>query len=174
MRRRPATHREHAGRNAASESIEDLCEAGTPTRFVAYALGPRGSTSISRRFLTALRHSSWNPPQVVREFTVADEERRESAFFHKRMVQREHNRVIVHHVKGMTEFPRVADAGHLSQVMPVSLEELDEMSCAPVGEAEDHAMLDAVLGHVLGDAPEDRESVPARTRTRLPPLDADP
>src|SRR6516162_9964635 len=107
---------------------------------------------LSPQFLEALR-------QIVRELTVAYEERREPAFLYEWMVQREHDGVIVHDMKRVTEFPRVADAGHLSQIVPMRFEELEEMSGAPVRKAEDHAMLDAVLGRVLGDAPEDREPV---------------
>jgi hypothetical protein len=80
------------------------------------------------------------------------------------MVQGEHDRLVVHHVEWMTEFPRVADAGHLSQVVPVNSEELDEMPGAPVGKAEDYAMLHAMLRRILSDASEDRE----------PTLDGDP
>lgn len=40
---------------------------------------------------------------------------------------------------------------------PVGLQELHQAARAPVGESEDHAMLHAMLGRILGHASEDRE-----------------
>jgi hypothetical protein len=54
--------------------------------------------SLSPQFLEALR-------QIVRELTVTYKERREPTFLHEWMVQRQHDGVIVHHVKRVTESP---------------------------------------------------------------------
>ena len=59
------------------------------------------------------------------------------------------DRVVVHHVKGMTELSRVTDASDLPQVVSVGLEELDQVARAPVRKPEDHAMLNAMLGRIL-------------------------
>jgi hypothetical protein len=81
--------------------------------------------------------------------------RRESALLDEGIVQRQYHRLVVHDVKGMAEPSRIAHAGHLSQIVPVHLQELHEGARALIREAEDHAMLDTVFRRILGDAPED-------------------
>jgi len=106
---------------------------------------------LAPQFLEAFR-------QAVRELTVADKQGSESTFLHKRMVQGKDDRVVVDHVKRMAELSRVTDTGDLSQVVSVSLEELHQAASAPVGKPEDDAMLHSMLGRILGDSSEDRES----------------
>ncbi|SRR5260221_13630814 len=105
---------------------------------------------LAPQFLEAFR-------QAVRELTVADEQGSESTFLHKGMVQRKDDGVVVDQVKRMAELSRVTDTGDLSQVVSVSLEELDQAVGAPVRKPEHDAMLNAVLGRIFGDASEDRE-----------------
>ncbi len=69
------------------------------------------------------------------------------------MIQGKHDRLVVHDMEGMTELSRIADAGHLSQIMSVHLQELHEVPGALVGKAEHHPVLHAVLGRIPRDAP---------------------
>src|SRR5712691_12597830 len=61
--------------------------------------------------------------QAVREFAIPDEQRRKSALSDEGTVQRQHDGLVVDHMKRMPELSGVPHARHLSQVMAMRPEE---------------------------------------------------
>ena len=70
---------------------------------------------------------------------------------------RQHDGLVVDHMKRMPELSGVPHARHLSQVVAMHLEEFHKLSRALIREAEHHPMLDVMFGRILGDAPENGE-----------------
>src|SRR5688572_25963805 len=153
-----------SGPPCANESSSPFDDHGTPTVNAlteAGQIGPSGPVAswINLDLPEALHRF---PPQFVKafgqtvcEFTIPDEERRESALLDEGMVQRQHHGFVVHYVKRMPELAGVPHARHLSQVVAMQLQELHQLTRALIREAEQHSMLDAMLLRILGDAPED-------------------
>ena len=75
------------------------------------------------------------------------------------MVKTEYDYILIHYVKGMTEFPGVSHSRNMLHLGSVLTQKFDEAGGRPVGEAEDDSLVHLTFGCVSSDSPQNRESL---------------
>jgi hypothetical protein len=101
--------------------------------------------------------------EFLSKFLVPNQKRCKAPLGNKRMVERQNDKVIVDNVKRMAEFSRVPHSGHVFHVRPVLAKKAHQLRRRLVGKAENHTMVNSVLGCVSSDSPKNREALAARS-----------
>ena len=104
---------------------------------------------------------------MLSQISIANQERREPSFRREGMIERKNDHIVIDDVKGMTKLAGIANAGEVTDVRPMPLQEIKQSRCRLIGESKHHLVPHVLLDRVAGNAPENGEAFTHRLIDRL-------